>query len=177
MSTILPSVAPMPEITLIVAVADNGVIGAEGKMPWHLPADLKRFKRLTMTKPILMGRLTWESIGKALPGRLNLVLTRNPAWRGTGAMRVGSMAEALRVAADIEAKELMVIGGAEVYRRALPQATRIHLTRIHAEPWGDTLFPDLEPAQWRETAREEYQADRLNAWDMSFITLERARSN
>jgi dihydrofolate reductase len=177
MSIILPSAAPMPEITLIAAVAANGVIGAEGKMPWHLPADLKRFKRLTITKPILMGRLTWESIGKALPGRLNLVLTRNPAWRGAGAMRVGSMAEALRVAADIEAKELMVIGGAEVYRRALPQARRIHLTRIHAEPWGDTLFPDLEPAQWRETAREEYQADKLNAWDLSFITLERARTN
>jgi dihydrofolate reductase len=175
MSTSLPPLAPRPEITLIAAVAENGVIGAEGGMPWQLPADLARFKRLTMSKPVLMGRLTWDAIGKALPGRLNLVMTRNAGWRGPGAMRVASLAEAIRLARDMEARELMVIGGAEIYRQALPQAARIHLTRIHAEPWGDTLFPDLDPGEWKETAREEHPADERHAWDMTFVTLERIR--
>jgi dihydrofolate reductase len=170
----LPPVAARPDIILIAAVAANGVIGAGGTMPWHLPADLQRFKRLTMTKPILMGRRTWESIGKALPGRLNLVLTRDAAWRGPGAMRVSSLDEALRIASDIEAKELFVIGGASVYGEALPLATRIHLTRISTSLPGDSLFPDLEPEEWTETAREDYPADARNACDMSFITLMRA---
>lgn len=173
----LPPVAARPDIILIAAVAANGVLGAGGTMPWHLPADLERFKRLTITKPILMGRRTWESIGKALPGRLNLVLTRDAAWRGTGAMRVSSLDQALRVASDIEAKELFVIGGASVYGEALPLAKRIHLTRISTSPLGDALFPDLEPEEWIETAREDRPADARNAWDMSFITLERAARN
>lgn len=164
-----------PEITLVAAVADNGVIGAEGSMPWHLPADLAHFKSLTMGKPILMGRLTWDAIGKALPGRLNMVLTRNPEWRGHGAMRVGSLDEALKIAGDKGAPELMVIGGAELYRQALPRAKRIYMTRIHAEPWGDTLFPDLEPDEWGEVSRREQLSDERNAWDMTFVTLERAQ--
>lgn len=175
MSTSLPPRAAEPEVTLIAAVADNGVIGAEGGMPWHLPADLARFKRLTLAKPVLMGRLTFESIGKPLPGRLNLVLTRDPAWRAEGVMRVGSLEEALRVASDMEAKELMVVGGADVYRQALPRAKRIYLTRVRAEPWGDTLFPELDPDEWQETAREEQLADERHAWDLTFVTLERAR--
>ena len=169
----LPPVAARPDIILVAAVAANRVIGAGGTMPWHLPADLERFKRLTMTKPILMGRRTWESIGKALPGRLNLVLTRDAAWRGPGAMRVASLDAALRVASDIEAKELFVIGGASVYGEALPLARRIYLTRISTSPPGDTLFPALAPGEWAETAREDYPADARNACDMSFITLER----
>ena len=165
----------LPDITLVAAVADNGVIGAEGAMPWHLPADLAHFKRITMTKPILMGRLTWDAIGKALPGRLNMVLTRNNEWRGHGAMRVVSLEEALKIASTMETDELMVIGGAELYRQALPRARRIHLTRIHAEPWGDTLFPDLEPGEWQESERSEYESDERNAFDMTFVTLERIR--
>jgi dihydrofolate reductase len=165
----------LPDITLVAAVADNGVIGAEGAMPWHLPADLAHFKRITMTKPILMGRLTWDAIGKALPGRLNMVLTRNPKWRGHGAMRVESLDEALKIASTMETDELMVIGGAELYRQALPRARRIHLTRIHVEPWGDTLFPDLEPGEWKEVERSEYASDERNAFDMTFLTLERTR--
>jgi len=163
------------EITLVAAVADNGVIGAEGKMPWHLPADLAHFKAVTMGKPVLMGRLTWTSIGKPLPGRDNLVLSRNPAWRAEGARRVASLDEALRVTEQAGARELMVIGGAEVYRQALPRARRIYLTRVHAEPWGDTLFPELDPDAWREVSRREQLSDEKNPWDLTFVTLERAR--
>lgn len=127
-----------------------------------------------MTQPILMGRRTWEALGKALPGRLNLVLTRDPAWRGQGAMRVGSLDAALRVASDIEARELFVIGGASVYHEALPLAKRIQLTRVAASPQGEARFPDLDPAEWTETAREARAADARNAWDLVFVTLERA---
>lgn len=162
-----------PEITLVAAVADNGVIGAEGRMPWHLPADLKHFRQVTMGKPVLMGRLTWEAIGKPLPGRLNLVLTRNADWQAEGAHKVPSIIEALRVAQQAGARELMVIGGAEVYRQALPRAGRIYLTRVHAEPWGDTLFPEIDPDEWQEIGRREQMADAQNAWDLTFVVLER----
>lgn len=165
--------AAQPDITLVAAVADNGIIGAEGGMPWHLPADLKHFKQVTMGKPVLMGRLTWEAIGKPLPGRLNLVLTRNPDWRAAGAHKVPSLLEALRVAQQAGARELMVIGGANVYQQALPRARRIYMTRVHAEPWGDTLFPELDPAEWHEIARREQMADEHNAWDLTFVVLER----
>ena len=163
----------LPEISLVAAVADNGVIGADGGMPWHLPADLKHFKQLTLGKPVLMGRLTWESIGKPLPDRLNLVLTRDADWEADGAQRVASLDEALRVAQRAGDDELMVIGGAEVYRQALPRARRIYLTRVHAEPWGDTLFPELEPGEWAEAARRERLSDERNPWDLTFVVLER----
>lgn len=162
-----------PGITLVAAVADNGVIGAEGGMPWHLPADLAHFKQVTMGKPMLMGRLTWEAIGKPLPGRLNLVMTSNPEWQAEGARKVGSLKEALRVAQQAGARELMVIGGAEVYRQALPHAGRIYLTRVHAEPWGDTLFPELDPGEWDEVGRRERMSDERNPWDLTFVVLER----
>ena len=162
-----------PEITLVAAVADNGVIGAEGHMPWHLPADLRHFRQVTMGKPVLMGRLTWEAIGRPLPGRLNLVLTRRPDWQAEGAHKVPSFIEAMRFAQQAGARELMVIGGADVYRQALPRAGRIYLTRVHAEPWGDTLFPELDPDEWREIGRREQMADAQNAWDLTFIVLER----
>lgn len=164
-----------PELTLVVAVADNGVIGARGGMPWHLPADLKHFKRLTYGKPVLMGRLTWESIGKPLPGRRNLVLTTDPEWQAEGAERVASLHEALALAASDGAAELMVIGGAAVYRLALPEAKRIYLTRIHASPAGDTHFPEIEPTDWDEVACRERPADARNPYDLTFVTLERAR--
>ena len=163
------------EITLVAAVADNGVIGAKGGMPWHLPADLQHFKRLTYGKPVLMGRLTWDSIGRPLPGRRNLVLTSDPEWRAEGAERVRSLDEALAIAEADGAKELMVIGGAAVYRLALPRAQRIYMTRIRATPEGDTHFPPLEPESWDEVARRECLADERNPYDLTFITLERAR--
>ncbi|MFU8896085.1 MAG: dihydrofolate reductase [Gammaproteobacteria bacterium] len=164
-----------PEITLVAAVADNGVIGAEGGMPWHLPADLAHFKKLTMGKPVLMGRLTFDSIGKPLPGRLNLVLTRDSTWQAEGVRPVARLKEALRVAGQAGASELMVIGGAEVYRQALPHAARIYLTRVHAEPWGDTLFPEFDLDEWQEVGRREQLSDERNAWDLTFVVLERRK--
>jgi dihydrofolate reductase len=163
------------QVTLVVAVADNGIIGAQGGMPWHLPADLSHFKQVTLGKPVLMGRLTWDSIGRPLPGRRNLVLTSDPEWQAEGAQRVSSLDQALALAEAGGAQELMVIGGAAVYHLALPRAQRIYLTRVHAAPEGDTRFPDLDPDQWEEVAQRERLADERNAHDLTFVVLERAR--
>jgi len=154
-------------------VARHGVIGKDNGLPWHLPADLKHFKATTLGKPILMGRKTYESIGKPLPGRTNIVLTRDASWSATGTVVVGTMAEALRVAAD--APELAVIGGAEVFRLFLPMARRLHLTRILADFDGDTFFPPLD-AGWIELDCRDYAPDAANAYAMQFVTLERRQS-
>ena len=163
------------QVTLVVAVADNGIIGARGGMPWHPPADLSHFKQVTLGKPVLMGRLTWDSIGRPLPGRRNLVLTSDPEWRAEGAERVSSLDQALAMAEAGGAEELMGIGGAAVYRLALPRAQRIYLTRIHAAPDGDTHFPELDANEWEEVACRERPADEPNAHDLTFVVLERAR--
>jgi dihydrofolate reductase len=160
-----------PSISLIVARARNGVIGRDNALPWRLPADLRRFKALTMGKPMLMGRRTFESIGRALPGRVNLVLTRDPAWQAAGAVAVHSLDEALAQAAS--ASELVVIGGAEPFKLVLPLAERIYLTDVHAAIPGDTHFPELVPEEWHEVEHSEHAADADNAHAMSFRTLER----
>lgn len=169
------SASGSPSITLVVAAGTNGVIGRDGDMPWHLPADLAHFKRVTLGKPVLMGRRTHESIGRPLPGRLNLVLSKDPAYHSEGCRTVGSLAEALAVAAREEAAELMVIGGGRVYVEALPLADRIFLTRVHAAPQGDTYFPALDPDEWLEASREERDADARNPFDLSFLELVRRR--
>ena len=151
----------MPEIVLVVAAADNGVIGHEGKMPWHLPADLRHFKRLTVGKPVIMGRKTFASIGRALPGRHNIVLTRTPGWEAEGVTIAPNLAEAIAAAGlnpETRADRIMVIGGAEIYALARPIATRIELTRIHTAPPGDTFFEAPEADQWQEVAREDHEA-------------------
>ena len=158
-------------LTIVAALADNGVIGRAGTLPWHLPDDLRRFKALTMGRPILMGRRTFESIGRPLPGRRNLVLTRRAATLPAGVEAVAGLATALEKCAG--AAELCVIGGADVYRQALPQADRLELTRVHASAAGDVTFPDFELAQWREVARVEHGADEHHQWAMTFLTLER----
>jgi dihydrofolate reductase len=150
------------------------VIGRDNTMPWHLPDDLKRFKTLTMGKPMLMGRKTFESIGKPLPGRTSLVMTRDAQWHTAGVIVVRSMEDAFGQAGA--ATELCVVGGADVFRLALPIAQRIHLTTIQASIPGDTFFPALEPEEWRETARTEHPADERHAYAMTFSTLERVRS-
>jgi dihydrofolate reductase len=160
-----------PVVSLLAAVADNGVIGRENRLPWHLPDDLKRFKSLTMGKPILMGRKTFESIGKALPGRTNLVLTRSQEWARPGAIVVHSVDQALERAGA--ATELIVVGGAEIYRLALPYAKRIYLTRVHSAVEGDTVFPPLAEREWRESEREEHPADDRHAFAMTFRVLQR----
>jgi dihydrofolate reductase len=162
-----------PSITLVVAAGTNGVIGRDGDMPWHLPADLAHFKQVTLGKPVLMGRRTPESIGRPLPGRLNLVLSKNPAYRSEGCGTVGSLADALAVAAREGAAELMVIGGGGVYAEALPLADRILLTRVHVALQGDTYFPALDPDEWQEASRQERAADARNAFDLSFLELVR----
>jgi dihydrofolate reductase len=158
-------------IELVVAAAENDVIGRGGQLPWHLPADLKHFKSLTVGKSILMGRKTYESIGKALPNRTNLVMSRIARSAPAGCQLVGTLEEARGLAVD---PPLMVIGGAEVYRLSMPVARRIHLTLVHTRiEDGDTFFADWRGAQWREMHRERHEADAKNAYAYSFITLDR----
>jgi dihydrofolate reductase len=160
-------------VSLVVAASDNGVIGRDNGLPWHLPADLRHFKQLTMGHPVLMGRRTHESIGRPLPGRLNLVLTRDRDYRAGGCRVVHDFPGAREAAGD--APELMVIGGDAVYREALPRADRVHLTRVHTRLQGDAYFPDLDVGEWRETERTFRPADAANPFDLSFVLLERVR--
>ncbi|MBS0365040.1 MAG: type 3 dihydrofolate reductase [Proteobacteria bacterium] len=160
-----------PQISLIVAMAQNGVIGRNNTLPWHLPGDLQRFKTVTLGKPILMGRRTYESIGRALPGRRNLVLTRDARWSAPGVIVVHCMEEALRAASD--AAELVVIGGTELFRQVLPYAQRMYLTHVHADVPGDTYFPDFDSSHWDDVDCHAHPADERHAWPMTFVTLQR----
>jgi len=157
-------------ITLIVAVADSGVIGRNNTLPWHLPEDLKRFKRLTMGKPIVMGRKTFESIGKPLPGRQNIVLTRETNYRREGIIVVHDADAALAAAG--EAAEVMIIGGSDLFRLFLPRANRIHLTRVHGDIEGDVMWPALDDT-WSVTEREAHAADERHAHAMTFEVWEK----
>jgi dihydrofolate reductase len=160
-------------LELVVAVAENDVIGRGNELPWHLPADLRHFKSLTIGKPVLMGRKTYESIGKALPGRTNIVLSRSEDFSPRDCRVVKTLEEARIAAAGHPA--LMVIGGAEIYRQCLPAAARVHLTLVHARiEDGDTVFAGWRGPAWKETSRERHEADEKNAYAYSFITLERA---
>ena len=164
----------MTLVSAIVATDERGGIGLGGRLPWHLPNDLKRFKALTMGKPIVMGRRTFDSIGRALPGRQNVVVSRRPDLVIDGCSVVPSFAAALSAAAD--APEVCVIGGAEIYRLALPVTRLVHLTKVHATVEADTFFPALDAADWKEIAREDHPADERHAYGYSFVTLRRARS-
>ena len=157
-------------ITLIVAVADSGVIGRDNALPWHLPEDLKRFKRLTMGKPIVMGRKTFESIGKPLPGRQNIVITRAANYRREGVTVVHGVEEAVRAAGG--AAEIMIIGGADLFRLFLPRAARIHLTRVHGDIAGDVLWPPLDDT-WGVVESEPHAADERHAFAMTFEVWEK----
>ena len=166
-------------IAIVVALSDNAVIGRAQQLPWHLPDDLKRFKALTYGKAVLMGRRTYASIGRPLPGRRNLVLTRGgldpPA---SGSLPAGTSLEAFAslesaLAACAAAGEVCVIGGAEVFRQTLERATDLHFTRVHAHVAGDVRFPDLDMGQWRELAHSDHPADARHAWGMSFIDYQR----
>jgi dihydrofolate reductase len=160
-------------IHLIAAVADNGVIGRDGDLPWRLPADLKRFKAWTMGHPILMGRRTWESIGRPLPGRRSIVLTRGDSLKGVaGVETAGNLEEALALAAE-SGNDVFVIGGAAIYREALPRAHRLILTRVHGEVEGDTHFPAFDSQQWRLVESEPHPADERHAYPMTFELYER----
>jgi dihydrofolate reductase len=158
-------------VAIVVAAASNGVIGRGNALAWRLPDDLKRFKALTMGKPMIMGRRTYESIGKALPGRTTIVITRQQAFTAPGCIVVRSLAEALHAAAP--ADEAMVVGGGEIYREALAYTDVVHLTQVHAEVEGDVTFPPLPESEWRVTATEYHPADERHAHAFTYTTLQR----
>ncbi len=158
-------------ISMIVAAAANNTIGKDGALPWHLPDDLRRFKAITMGKPIVMGRRTHESIGRPLPGRQNIVITRTPGFEAGGCDVVGSPADALAAAADAE--EVVVIGGGEIYRQFLPWTERIYMTRVEAQVDGDAFFPDLDPGDWRVADSEEFPAEGVRQYAYVFQVLDR----
>jgi dihydrofolate reductase len=161
----------MSMLTLIVARARNGVIGRGNQLPWHLPEDLAHFKRTTMGRPIVMGRKTWESIGRPLPGRRSLVVSRDPHYTAPGAEVVASLDEALaRTAAE---PEVFVIGGAQLYAAAVPRAQRLVLTQIAADFEGDAFFPAPGTNEWQEVARESHPATAQRPWGYAFVTYER----
>lgn len=166
------------KLALIVAMAENRVIGINNNLPWHLSEDLKYFRRVTMGKPIIMGRKTFESIGRPLPGRTNIIVSRNPDYQAEGIKVVHSLKAAKELADNIcfidGMDEAMVIGGAELYEQALPEADRIYLTQVHAEVHGDAWFPAFDRGQWRQVAREDFKAVEPNPYDYSFIVLDKA---
>ncbi len=162
-----------PRVSLIAAVAENGVIGVNNALPWHLPTDLKRFRTLTFGHHLVMGRKTCESLGRALPGRVNFVVSRNPSFRAEGFIVVSSVEVALSAAPTDD--EVFIIGGASLYRQVLPRADHIYLTFVHAEFAGDTRFPDFDRDDWRELERIKHAPDPRHACAYSFVTLARKR--
>jgi len=164
-------------ISMIVAVAENGAIGKDNKMLWHIPEDFKYFKATTMGKPIIMGRKTYQSIGRPLPGRLNIVVTRDQAWQAEGVSVVHNLDDAITAAfAEAEAKnaeEVMIIGGAQLYELALDQTDRIYYTEVHKSYDHDAAFLALDKAFWRETSRENHDGDGLEKPDYSFVVFDR----
>jgi dihydrofolate reductase len=160
-------------LSLIAAMDRNRLIGNGNDLPWRLPADLQHFKRITLGKPVLMGRLTYESIGKPLPGRRNIVITRDEGYRAEGCEVVDSIDAALEAVSDAE--EAMVIGGATLYKQMLPKAHRLYVTCIDAVFDGDTWFPEWKEAEWRELSRESHEADERNPHPYSFVRLERVK--
>ena len=160
-----------PLISVIVAMAQNGVIGRDNSLPWRLPKDLKRFRACTLGKPILMGRKTFESIGRPLPERTNLVLTRDRSWSAHGVIVVHSVEEALARAGSSD--ELVAVGGAQIYRLVLPFARRIYLTHVHADVPGDITFPEFDSTQWADVECSSQPADPEHAYPLTFVTLER----
>lgn len=162
-------------VTLIAAVADNGVIGQGNDIPWRLPEDWRRFKQTTMGHHLIMGRRTWDSIGRALPGRTTVVISRGRPDLPQGVQLARSFEEATEMARQAADDEVFVAGGAEIYRQALPVADRLLLTRVRTNPEGDTLFPAWEPSQWRMTSDEPHEPDERHPFPYNFQVLERIR--
>ena len=162
---------PLPNLSIIAALAENRVIGRDNQLPWRLPADLAHFKRLTMGKPIIMGRRTWESLPGLLPHRTHLVVTSDDDYQAPGAHVVHSINEAIEFAGDAE--EMMVVGGARLYAQTIPLATRMYLTYVHQYIDGDTRFPGFDEAEWVQVSSERHNADDRNPHDYSFVELRR----
>ena len=162
---------PLPNLSIIAALSDNRVIGRDNRLPWHMPADLAHFKRLTMGKPIIMGRRTWESLPGLLPHRTHVIVARDREYAAQGGLVVHSIQQALDLVGD--ADEMMVVGGANLYAQTLPLASRMYLTVLHARFEGDTVFPDYDEAEWREVERESHPADERNPHAYTFLNLAR----
>jgi dihydrofolate reductase len=166
-----------PVIALVVAMGENRAIGRGGNLPWHLHSDMRYFRKITMGKPVIMGRLTFMSLPRVLDGRLNIVLTRNAAFAAPGAVMAYNLEEALDVARKAAAKsgvdEIMVMGGEDIFRAVLPLASRIYLTEVHASPHADTWFPELDRGEWREVSRETHEKGPKDDHAFSFVVLER----
>jgi dihydrofolate reductase len=166
-----------PQIVLIVAVAENGVIGADGAMPWRLKSDMQRLKALTLDKPVVMGRKTFASIGRPLPRRTNIVVTRDKAFRAAGVVVTHSFADAMAVATGDAlrrfATEIAIIGGAEIYAQLMDRADRLEITEVHARPDGDTRFAAIDPTRWEEVARVRNPAGPGDSADFSYVTFRR----
>ena len=164
-------------VVIVAAVAENGVIGAENDMPWRLSTDLKRFKRITLGKPVVMGRKTFLSLGKPLPGRPNVVITHDPGFAAEGATVVHSFAEGLAVArqlaTELRADDVIIGGGGQIYAEAMASADRLEITRVHATPEGDTRFPPIDPGVWEEVARETPERGEKDSADVTFLTYRR----
>ena len=163
------------QISIIAALADNNVIGKANKLPWHMPADLKHFKAITLGKPVIMGRKTYEFLGKPLSERRNIVITRDKTWHAPGCEIYHSLEAALTAVTDYA--EVMILGGAEIYQKALPLADRMYLTFIHQNFVGDTYFPNWKENEWQEIERGDYPADAENAYSYSFVILQRTCIN
>ena len=161
------------KLSLIVAVAENGVIGHNNQLIWHLPNDLKQFKRLTTGHSIIMGRKTFESIGKPLPNRTSIIISRNTDFQIEGCITVSSLENAILEAKKIETEEVFVIGGAEIYRLALPIVDKIYLTEVHHAYEGDTFFPTIDKTIWQESRRENFEIDEKHLVKYSFVELEK----
>ena len=160
-------------ISLVVAAASNNAIGKDGKMPWHLPSDMKHFKNITWGMPVVMGRKTFESLGKPLTGRKNIVITRQTGWKANGAIGVQSIEDAFFVAQQADVNEIMVIGGGEIYKTLFDKDKRIYLTRVEAEPEADTFFPVMLREQWRLISQQNFEADEKNPFNYSFQIWDR----
>lgn len=173
-----PAVASL-QIVFVVAVAENGVIGRDNALPWHLRSDLKRFKRITMNRPVVMGRKTFASIGRPLPGRTNIVVTRDAAFQAAGVVVVPSLDAACEVARGDALRrfvtEIMVIGGADIFAQWLPIAGRLEVTEVHASPDGDTALAPIDPAEWEEVARTRLTRADGDSADFSYVTWRRRR--
>ena len=168
----------MPEIVVIAAVPRNGVIGADNDMPWRLPTDLKRFKRITLGKPVVMGRKTFLSFGgKPLPGRPHVIISRDPGYAPQGAEAALSLDAALErageLAAELGVDEIVVMGGGQIYAQVISRADRLEITEVEAEPEGDTVFPQIDPALWVETSRELGERTEKDSADFTFVTYRR----
>lgn len=164
----------MPVLSLIAAMDRNRLIGCENQLPWHLPADLQHFKKVTMGKPVLMGRKTWESLGRPLPGRLNITISRNPDYQPDGTVVVDSLEAAITAAG--EADEIMIIGGANLYQQALPHVDRLYITRVEAEFEGDAWFPEINDDEWALSSSESHEPDSKNPHPYRFEVYGRRAS-